>query len=172
MPSSKFLIASNTLTTTAASVTFSSIPATYDDLLLVASVRTTASGAFSNLGLVINGNTSAIYSFTRLGGSGSVAFTNIYSGQNAGDLSFGNGDTSTTNTFNSLEMYIPSYRVSRNKPVQSIIMQENNATQAYIYTGAQLFSSTSAITSIQITEASGNNLKSGSTFWLYGLKSS
>ena len=48
-------------------------------------------------------------------------------------------------------------------------MQENNQSTAYIYVGGQLFSDTTAISSIQITEASGNSLKTNSSFYLYGI---
>lgn len=164
------LINSNTLTSNQASVTFSSIPNTYTDLVLKASVRTTASGAFSNLGLVLNGvTTGSKYSFRRMLGYGGGTSSNNFSGQDAGDISYGNGDTSTSNIFNSLEVYIPSYTTSQDKPFSSIVMQENNQSTAYIYVGGQLFSDTTAISSIQITEASGNSLKTNSSFYLYGI---
>jgi len=169
MPTTYTLISSNVLSSSAESVTFSAIPATYTDLVLRASVRTSASGAFSSLGIVINGNVGTVYSWRGLGGSGSVSYSNWYSGQNAGDVSYGVGDTATANTYNSLEIYIPSYTVARNKPFSSITVQENNATAAYTLARAQLFSSTAAITSIQITESSGNNLLATSSFYLYGI---
>jgi len=142
-------------------------------LCLKASVRSSANANFSNLGIVINGNTTAIYSFTRLQGYGSAGTaSNQFSAQNAGDVSYADGNNATANTFNSLEIYIPSYTASQNKPFSSITMQENNATIGYMSANAQLFSSTTAISSIQITESSGNNLVAGSTFYLYGIKNS
>lgn len=164
-------ISSNTLASNAASVTLSSIPGTYTDLVLKASIRTTASGAFSNLGLVLNSDTGTKYSFIRMLGAGGAPAvgSSTFSGQNAGDVSYGNGDTSTANIFSNIEIYIPSYTVSMNKTIITSSVQENNQSIAYIYNHGQLFENTAAITSIQITEASGNNLKTGSTFYLYGI---
>jgi len=172
MPGSRILISSQTLSSSTASITFNSIPSIYKDLILRASVRTTASGAFSNLELVLNSNTGAVYSYTRLLGYGSGTSSDRSSSTNAGNISYANGDTSTANIFSSLEVYIPSYTASQNKPISSITMQENNQATAYIYPTAQLFSSTTTISSIQINEGSGNNLITNSTFYLYGLKAS
>jgi hypothetical protein len=169
MASTYTLISSQVLASSASSVTFSSIPATYTDLVVRASARTSAAGAFSDLGIVINGNVGTVYSWRGLGGSGSVSFSDGYSGQNAGNVSYGVGNTATANTYNSLEIYIPSYTVAQNKPFSSITVQENNTTAAYILARAQLFSNTTAISSIQITEASGNNLLTTSSFYLYGI---
>jgi hypothetical protein len=164
------LISSNTLASDTASVTFSSITNTYTDLVLKASIRTTASGANSQPAFVLNSNTGSIYSFTRNMMSGSSTMgSSTFTGQNAGDLSYGNGDTSQSNTFSSLEIYIPSYTASRNKILFSIISQENSTTAALTTCASQLFRSTTAISSIQITDGSGNNLKSGSIFYLYGI---
>ena len=175
MPSSKFLIASNTLTTTAASVTFSSIPATYDDLVLSASIRCNGTGfpdTSDNLRFWFNNNLTSLYSNTDIEGNGASA-TSV-----TNTLSFikgnfaGNGSTSTSNTFSSVELYVPSYRVSQNKPLSLFTAQENNSTTAYIVATAGLFRSTTAISRIDIDSQNGNSFVSGSTFWLYGIKNS
>ena len=70
-----------------------------------------------------------------------------------------------------MELYLPNYLVSANKPFSYISAQENNATTAYIYANASLWSNTAAVTSLTLTSAAGN-IDTGSSFYLYGLKSS
>lgn len=165
------LIASTSLTGTQATVTFSSIPATYNDLSLVMSVRDTDATTFNPVNIVFNSDTTN-YSFTYLRGNGSAAASfkqaSPYSYFNA---YYNNGGNATTSTFGSLEVYIPSYTVSANKPVSIFGAQENNNATAYIATTATLFSSTATISSIQLTP-NGGSFASGSTFWLYGIKNS
>jgi len=172
MPSSRILIASNTLTGTAASVTFSSIPATYDDLVLSMSARSSTTPAQATINIIFNNNTSSLYSLTMIRGNGATADSQNSSG--ATEISFATsipGAGATSNTFGNLELYIPSYRVSQNKPLSSFAAQETNATTAYIRADAALFRSTTAISEIKI-DANTFNFVSGSSFWLYGIKNS
>jgi hypothetical protein len=166
------LISSNVLTTTAASITFSSIPATYTDLVVRASVRCDGTGfpdTNDNLRFWFNNSLTAIYSNTTVEGNGASTASS------SNTLSFikgnyaANGSTSTSNTFANIEMYIPSYTVSQNKPLSLISAQENNATTAYIVATAGLFRSTTAISRIDIDSQNGNNFVSGSSFYLYGI---
>jgi len=170
MPSTYKLISSNVLSSSAASVTFSAIPSTYTDLVVRFSVRADETGTTrSDMTLKING-TSANYSYTRLIGSGTaVTSTRVSSGTsfNPGDI---NAVDSTANTFTNGEIYIPSYLVSQNKPISSILAQENNATSAFIRAFANLWSNTEAITSLVFTVNGGFNYVSGSSFYLYGIK--
>lgn len=166
------LITSNILASTATSVTFSSIPSTYTDLVLKTSIRTNVAGAIAvDPSLLINGNSSAIYSQTYLQGNGATVAGARSSGQTEAGFRFGANDTgSTANTFTSSEFYFPSYRASHNKPFSLITATENNATTGYINAQAQLFGSTSAITSISITIGAGAySFAAGSSFRLYGI---
>lgn len=169
MPSSRYLISSQTLSSAAASVTFSSIPATFDDLVLQHSSRATTGNL--SLFMEINGSTSNL-SVILLGADGSSAFSYKSPAEYPGEW-FGYKSTSndTSNTFGSGELYIPGYTVSRNKPFSSVSVSENNSSTAYMSAAAKLWSNTAAITSITIYGQSGD-LASGSSFYLYGLKSS
>ena len=165
MPSSRFLIASNTLTGTASSVTFSSIPATYTDLILKISARNTGAGAAY---LTFNGVSTSLYSNTELQGTGSLAQSVRTS--SAVRITLNDFFVSTTaNTFANNEIYVPSYLASQNKPVSNISAAEANATLAYITATAGLFRDTTAISSITLNTG---GFAAGSTFWLYGLKNS
>lgn len=167
------LISSNTLSSTAASVTLNSIPATYTDLVLKCSTRGSVSGNTTFL-VSFNGAASGtLYSTTELIGEGSTPFsqrTNDYSSVEAYALQ--NDSGTTANTFNNVEVYIPSYTVSQNKPVSLFGVKENNSsTVNVIDADAALWRSTSAITSIVIALGSGSFV-SGSSFYLYGIKNS
>jgi hypothetical protein len=164
------LISSNVLTSSAASVTFSSIPATYTDLVLRASIRTDAAGTNYVLSR-FNSDTAGNYSYTHLGGTGSAA--NSFSGINATFNYYYNTSTAadTSNTFSSLEIYVPSYLASQNKPSSGFQTSENNATAAYIGAEANLWRSTSAITTILLSPSASANFVSGSSFYLYGISS-
>ena len=168
MPATYTLINSNVLTSSAASVTFSSIPATYTDLVVRVSARGDSAGE-ENLQFYFNSDTSSNYGGTYLQGSGSAASSNRYTSQtllqNANTLT---GTTYTSNTFSSYEIYIPNYLVSQNKPLVSFGTAENNATLSYINVNASLWRNTAAITQIVIDQ-SGANFVSGSSFYLYGI---
>ena len=164
------LISSNVLSSSAASVTFSSIPATYTDLVLRASVRCDNGGNQNNLRIQFNSDSSSNYSETWVRGNGTNAASSRVSSQtNILEALVVNGDGSTASTFGSLEMYIPSYTVSQNKPISTIAVQETNATGAFIYATADLWRNTAAITSIYIEAGATVNLLSGSSFYLYGI---
>ena len=167
MPSSRQLIASQVLGSSAASVTFSAIPSTYTDLVLRVSARTNgATAAITQLSF--NGSTSN-FSYTAVRGDGSTA-----SSLRSTTVGFaGNLDSTadTANTFGSSEIYIPNYTASANKPVSSFAARENNATAAMLGAWAVLWSNTAAITSITLTDYNGNSWDTGSSFYLYGLSS-
>lgn len=153
-----------TLTSTAASVTFSSIPQNYTDLKIVVSARTDRASVQDIMLLSFNGSTTS-FSAKYLEGNGSTAGS--YTDQARG---FGNADgaNATSNTFGNTELYIPNYTGSSNKSWSGDGVNETNATAAYSSLFAGLWSNTAAITSIALT-GSSSNFVSGSTFTLYGI---
>lgn len=153
------------------SVTFSSIPSTYTDLMLRISARDgrptlAVSDIFFNInGTGVGTNISGRYLY---GNGVSAASTTVTSN---GELAFGDGNGATSNTFGSADVYIPNYAGSNYKPVLSDSASETNATAGYNLLLVGLWSSTSAITSIAMTPFSGN-FAEYSTFYLYGIKNS
>ena len=166
------LIQAQTLASAAATVTFSSIPATYTDLVLQLSARSTYSGVGNqNLQIEFNGSAASNYSMTWLLGTGSAASSARQAATTEGWVGDIDTATSTANTFGSLEIYIPNYASSNKKPFSSFSVQETNATVANIKTQALLWGLTNAITSIRF-KPDGGNLDVGSSFYLYGIKNS
>lgn len=170
MPATYTLINSNVLTSSAASVTFSSIPATYTDLVLRISARCADTGTYAGLKFTLNSDTASVYSYTVLYGNGSSGLSDRNSALANARAPFSiDASDATANTFGSLEIYIPSYLASQNKPISSFGASETNASTAYINATANLWRNTSAITSIQISEIFSTNLLTGSSFYLYGI---
>lgn len=160
------LIASNTLSTTAASVTFSSIPSTYTDLVLKFSVRNSGTNT-STVRIRFNA-TATNYSYTYLQGDGSAA-TSSRASATTFIFTLQNRNSYTANTFSSNEIYLPSYTAAQNKPLSVIGMQEDNSTAITMQATAGLWSNTAAVSEIEIS-TDANNFVSGSSFWLYGIK--
>jgi hypothetical protein len=165
MASAFTFIASNTVGAGGVgSITFSSIPATYTDLILLMSLR--QDGAGSNVRVAINGTTSG-YTEMLLYGSGSVAGSTTAS-TSYFNLMYTNGSGETTGDFGNLQIYIPNYRISAQKNLSMDSVYENNSTGATVAQTGALWNNTAAITSIVITPGTTNWIQH-STAYLYGV---
>ena len=154
----------------AANIEFTSIPATYTDLQILASVRSDRNEAQDEVDITFNSNTSN-YSSRNLNGSGSGTGSQSNLGAtNRIRTVYINAATNTSNTFSSVSIYIPNYAGSNNKSVSIDVVQENNDTFANATLLAGLWSNTAAITSIMLDAGLGTNLVQYSTATLYGIK--
>jgi hypothetical protein len=166
------LIEAQTLGTTTASVTFSSIPATYTDLKLVWSARDNVAGNTQTIVMKLNGLTSSIYSATYLYNSaGSVGSFRNAAGTSLDIQYASNGASGTASTFTNYEVYFPSYTAAQNKPFSAYGVSENNSTNGYGNLQANLLATTAAINTILLTPNSGSFVQY-SSFYLYGIKNS
>ena len=156
-------IATQTLGSSAASVTFSSISGTYTDLVLVATPKVTANTTF---GVRFNSDTGSNYSATLLYGDGTSAASTRVTSQTEIRVTYV-GTARTTNT-GMFKVQIQNY--SNSSTYKTLLSREDWAGEG---TGAivGLWRSTSAITSITIIPMSGGTIiDTGSTFTLYGIK--
>jgi hypothetical protein len=172
MPSTYTLISSDVLSSSAASVTFSAIPSTYTDLVVRASIRSADASSTRGLFITYNLDSSALYSVIRLTGDGANAYSQIASAATSSRLGTANSDSSTANTFTSVEIYIPSYTASQSKAFSAFPAMEDNSTTAYISGSAGLYRSNTAISSLTLTMDGTPLIKTGSSFYLYGIKNS
>lgn len=150
----------------AATIDFTSIPATFTDLMLVFSLRQSA--ANNNIRLSVNGTTSN-YSEIVLYGTGSATASTTAS-TTYFNLIYSNGSGETANTFGNGQVYIPNYAGSNNKSMSADAVYENNATAAIASLTALLWSNAAAITSLSLVPVSGTWVQY-STATLYGIKS-
>lgn len=168
------LISSQTLGGTTASVTFSSIPSTYNDLKLVVSARGDAAAYPVAINLKLNSDTATNYSYTNLLGNSSAASSTRTSSQTVDAIPNVDGASATASTFGAWEIYIPNYTSTGSKPFFGIdVVETNDATAAHaeIQANAHLYRGASGISSITLTPSSGNFVQY-STFTLYGIKNS
>ena len=133
----------------------------YTDLYLVFSARSTSSatGAY----FAFNGST-ADFSGRFLQGSGSGS----NSGTDARRAGYVTGTDQTSNTFASNAVYIPNYTAATAKSYSVDHVQENNGTTSYQGIFAGLWNQTAAISSIALTNPTGN-MEAGSSATLYGI---
>jgi hypothetical protein len=170
MPNTFYLLASNTVGAGGvASVTFSSIPQTYTDLIIKFSGRSDFSGVVRGLSFFFNGDTTTgNYANKRMYGEGSGSAQS----DNSTYALFVNANTSTANSFGNGEIYIPNYTGSNNKSYSADYVIENNAATAYAGLDAGIRNNTAAITSIYISPEPTSNFMQYSTFYLYGITNS
>lgn len=154
-----------------AALLFSNIPQIYNDLLIKCSVRGVWTGqTMTSVGLIFqNGYTG--YSYKGLFGTGTSAISDSSSSYRVvGQMPAG---LASANTFGNLEIYIPNYTSTNYKSVAGNFSAENNGTAANNGFNAYLNTLTSAITSIELGDAtSGQNFAQYSTATLYGIKNS
>lgn len=161
----------------ATSVTFSSIPSTYTDLVMAISVRSSRTGvSFDSIGYRFNNSNSGYQErYIYADGSSAASYTDTTispAGQVWGRFDGGaiNAGNTTSNTFTSIALYIPNYIGNSYKSMSYEIASENNATNAIMELSAGLWSNTAAITEIAFRDNNLGNLAQYSTFYLYGVK--
>ena len=163
------LISSNVLTSTTASVTFSSIPATYTDLVLKYNARSSySSSSVGWLYTTFNGAStlfSSLWIENNFGTAGTSLLNNT-SEMYPGIIPF---LSYASNIFGTAEMYIPSYASSEYKPLSISSAVEQKSSSGDVKAVSASWSNTAAITSIKMTPEFGS-LVSGSSFYLYGIK--
>ena len=151
-----------------ANYTFSSIPATYTDLVMKMSVRDTVANAASNIKITFNGSATG-YSERLLLGTGAAA-ASANQATTYMNYIYSDAGNNTASTFSNGEMYIPNYAGGAYKSLSVDSVTEDNSASngTYAAMDAGLWSNTAAITSITLTATT--LFAQYSTFYLYGIK--
>ena len=157
LPSTMTPIATNTLTTTTASVTFSNLPQNYTDLIVVMNSSQTI---YTNFNVRINGDTGNNYSDTAFRGNGSTAT----SGRNTSQPYF--WFAAISSTWSTVILNFMNY--SSSSVFKTVLQRASDASQTADAT-IGLWRSTAAVTSISIFPNAGS-FNTGSTFTIYGVK--
>ena len=153
-------LATNTLGSAAASVTFSSIPQGYTDLILVTNIGD--DGSSSNTQIRFNSDSSNNYSYTYMAGNGTAGYSGRYSNQP--QIIVDNYSYPITTITTSQIIQINNY--SNSTTYKTLLARTGtaaNATTAMV----GLWRNTAAISTIQIICQS--LFDSGCTFTLYGI---
>ena len=154
-------LATTTLSTATASVTFSSISGSYTDLVLICWVKTSSNDI--GLRMQFNSDTGSNYSVTQLFGNGTTAGSNRQSSQSsirwANNLGTAGG------------IGIANIQNYANTTTYKTIVNRGGFASYGTMASVGLWRNTNAITSIKIFDEDSSNMDSGSTFTLYGIAS-
>jgi hypothetical protein len=174
MPSTYEPIATTTLTTAAASISFTGIPQTYTDLVIVSHVRGASShhlyARWGNSAYDSGTNYSAVGLWTR-------TTSNSTGCERGGDENYARltpftyGVPSNTSVFGTVVTHIQNY--SNTTTFKSAIARTGSVGSSS-YAGSEiaafLWRSTSAINQIQFTIGNGANFTTDTTITIYGIK--
>ena len=148
-------------------ITFSSIPQDATDLMILVSARTDyVTDPHDYVNLRFNSSTSG-YSWRRLYGTGSSAFSDTNSTQNAIWRWFVKANSTTANTFGNTMIYIPNYTGSQNKLVSLEAVTEDNAAGARQDIVAAIWENSAAISTITLSPYFGSLFLQNTTASLY-----
>lgn len=165
------LIASTVLGSSNQNVAFTSIPQTYNDLLLKITSRATDAGTVGRYSLYFN----AVDSGTSYHYSGLVVGGNASYEQGVSTYSFREQlipyATADANTFDANEYYIPNYtNTSLFKSAFNYQGVTADNSSQYIFYASNMKANTAAITSLHLN--AGGTFAANSSFFLYGIKNS
>jgi len=161
-------IASQTLGSAVASVTFSSIPQGYTDLIIV--VGSATFSANSSLYVQYNGDTGANYSSTRLTGNGSSAASYGITSSNGANI--GGGDGLSSSVMQTCIVQLQNYS---NSTTYKTALARWSRSDAEVAATVSMWRNTNAITSIEVYGGYANgtknsNMQSGTTISIYGIQ--
>lgn len=157
MPTTYEPIATTTLSSAQSSVTLSSIPGTYTDIVIIINgTNSTSEGAFR---FYCNSDTGSNYSWTQLYGDGSSAASNR--GSNDTRMTLGRQATTAST---SIVQFMNYANTTTNKTAIG-----RGSPTTIVTANVGLWRSTAAITQLVISNE-GGNIASGTTFTLYGIK--
>jgi hypothetical protein len=157
MPATYEPIETKTLGTAQASVTFSSIPATYTDLVLVVQGTSTVNEPIL---MQFNGDTGSNFSWTQIGADAGGTFSTRASSQTS--IRGGFSNTAQGNQIVQIMNY-------SNSTTHKTSLSRSNIANVGVRAIAGLWRNTNAITSITVIQSAGN-FSSSCTFTLYGIK--
>jgi hypothetical protein len=156
-------IATNTLGSNTASYTFTSIPSTYTDLILIVNGQVSSN---VTVACQINGDTATSYSTTELFGDG----TTVSSFRNSNNAQIGVMGIGAQVVSGSQWVSTLHFQNYSNSTTYKTVLGRTSATTTGVNAIVGLWRSTSAITSIKILGYAGaSGFTSGTTFTLYGI---
>ena len=157
-------IATTTLGSNQANVTFSSISGSYTDIVLIANTAGTDAGR--SLAVQFNSDTGSNYSVTDLRGNGSAAASSRYSNETAAYLASSIAFATTLGN----GIYILNVMNYSNTTTYKTTIGRNSTAATGVEAAVNVWRNTNAINAMKIFSNGSGNLLSGSVFTLYGIK--
>ena len=162
MPTATYIALANvTLTSSDASIIFSSIPATYRDLVVVINGKTTGN---ADIGLIFNSDGGTNYSFVYMGGNGTASASGSATGQ--GQIVLNAYFWRSTEQATCIAHIMDYSATDKHKTVLS----RNNLAGAGTDAFATRWANTNAITSVEV-RTTANAFDTGTTINLFGIVS-
>jgi len=153
-------ITTQTLGSNQTTITLSSIPLTYTDLIIVANGASTSGGSmFARF----NGDAGANYSFTYFYGDGS----SVAGGRSLSQANGIGGSRNGIGTQGGGVMQINNYS---NTSTYKVMFSRQFGHNQIVWFSTGRWANTAAITSISFTDESGGQFTTGFTITLYGIK--
>jgi hypothetical protein len=152
-------IATTTASGGETTISFTSIPGTYTDLVLISGlIATTPYEMF----LQFNTDTATNYSTTFIEGNGTAASSSRSSSSSSILVSY-NSTTNPTPVIINIQNYA-------NTTTNKTVLARSSAASASVLAYVGMWRNTAAITSIQLKLTGGRSFSAGATFSLYGIK--
>lgn len=159
-------IATTTITGSAANITFSSIPSTYTDLVLVFNGQSSRAAVSDDFTVQLNSDTGANYSETQMQGNGTAGSSSRASGTSN---MFGNTNCRIGGTTGAMSNVILSFNNYVNSTTYKTVLARLNASDSVVTAAVGLWRSTATITTIKISTSTSGAFTVGSIASLYGI---
>lgn len=165
MPATYEAIATYTATAAISDYTFTTIPSTYTDLVLILRTRTTASGCA--VAMRFNGSSTSNYTWNYFSGNGSSVSGTGFSGPSSyGPVGWAGNFGDTQSLF---IVHINSYSSGTDRFKSWISRSGSSTTQTEILHGAWSKDPKATINEIQLFPTTGNFV-TGTNITIYGIK--
>lgn len=168
-----YLIETKTLASANGTISFTSIPQTYDHLIVKGTLRGDNASTGATVAIRVNNDSGSNYSYRTVL---QYNTTNVYTPYSSASDSFMyigtvTGASAGSNMWGPFEAIIGDYRGSLFKPVISVSgnMLTTNGADKQTMNAGNLWKSTSAINRVDVIHASSGQWIAGSTISLYGL---
>lgn len=166
-------IATGTGTGSNSTITFSSIPSTYQHLQIRALVKNTDAGSgFSSFTLRLNSDSGMNYPYHRIWANGSTVLSQGYAASSGDTGAYLAPLTTTglTNIFGVAIIDILDYAsTTKNKTIRTFIGADANGSGIVVLTSS-VWLNTNAVNTISLPCTFGQSWASGTQFALYGIK--
>ena len=154
------------------SVTFSSIPSTYQHLQIRLISRDTGTGTGqAPLWLRFNSDSGSNYSWHRIYGNGTTSSSDSGTSDSWILAGIGSENADPANTFSTTIVDVLDYaNVNKNKTIRGLSGEDINGTGGYVGLHSGSWQNTNAVTSVTVFPNATQSFVQYSSFALYGLK--
>lgn len=168
-----YLISTQTLASSTSTISFTSIPAIYDHLIIKGTLRGDNASTGATVAIRVNNDSGSNYSYRTVLQYNTTAVYSPYSATSDSFMYIGTvtGANAGTNMWGPVDAMIGDYRgeLFKSAFATSGTMLDTNGAEKQTMIAGNLWKSTSAINRVDVIHASSGSWIAGSTISLYGL---